>query len=445
MAGWPAKKNVSFLAVYPIYDNDGDPVSGAASLDTEVSIDGGTFTDATNEAAEIATNSGLYKITLTLTEMNGDVIAIITKTSTSNAKTAVNVIYTSTRQIDDLAFPATSGRSMVVDAAGLVDANTVKLGPTGSGTAQTARDVGASVLVSVGTGAGQINVASGKVPATLAAADVTGNVASDLKAITAGVDFSATMKASINTEADTAASDYGALKPTVASRTLDVTATGEAGIDWANIGSPTTVVGLSGTTVKTATDVETDTADIQSRLPAALVSGRIDASVGAMAASVMTAAALAADAGEEIADAVWDEARSGHTGAGSFGEGQASVQGNVTGSVGSVATGGITSGSFASGAITAAAIASDAIAAAKIATDAINKIADGVLSRDVDQAEGTAAIHSLLSAVLKAVSKVIDDSGTLKTYRTDGTTLHMSQALTTDANNEPIDSVAVAA
>lgn len=86
------------------------------------------------------------------------------------------------------------------------------------------------------------------------------------------------------------------LQPTVAGRTLDVTAGGEAGIDWANIGSPTTVVGLSGTTVKTATDVEADTQDLQSRLPAALVSGRIDASVGAMASGVLTASAIAADA-----------------------------------------------------------------------------------------------------------------------------------------------------
>ncbi len=38
-----------------------------------------------------------------------------------------------------------------------------------------------------------------------------------------------------------------------------------------------------------------------------------------------------------IADSVWDEARSAHTTAGTFGEGLASVQGNVTGSVGSVA------------------------------------------------------------------------------------------------------------
>lgn len=41
----------------------------------------------------------------------------------------------------------------------------------------------------------------------------------------------------------------GLLAPTVAGRTLDVSATGEAGLDWANIGSPTTSVALSGTSV----------------------------------------------------------------------------------------------------------------------------------------------------------------------------------------------------
>lgn len=43
-----------------------------------------------------------------------------------------------------------------------------------------------------------------------------------------------------------------------------------------------------------------DTNDIQTRLPAALVSGRIDASVGAMAANVMTAAAAASDLTTEL-------------------------------------------------------------------------------------------------------------------------------------------------
>jgi hypothetical protein len=46
--------------------------------------------------------------------------------------------------------------------------------------------------------------------------------------------------------------------------------------------------------------VQGDTDNIQTRLPVALVGGRMDASVGAMAADVLTAAALAADAVTEI-------------------------------------------------------------------------------------------------------------------------------------------------
>lgn len=53
--------------------------------------------------------------------------------------------------------------------------------------------------------------------------------------------------------------------------------------------------------IKTVVDaIEVDTQDIQSRIPAALVSGRMDASVGAMAADTVTASALAADAVTEI-------------------------------------------------------------------------------------------------------------------------------------------------
>lgn len=55
-----------------------------------------------------------------------------------------------------------------------------------------------------------------------------------------------------------------------------------------------------GGAAQTAGDIIGDTNDIQSRLPAALVGGRMDASVGAMAANTLTASALAADAVTEI-------------------------------------------------------------------------------------------------------------------------------------------------
>lgn len=157
------------------------------------------------------------------------------------------------------------------------------------------------------------------------------------------------------------------LQATTLANKLDVSSGGEAGLDWANIGSPTTVVGLSGTTVKTATDVETDTQDIQARLPAALVGGRMDSSVGAMANNVLTAAAInadaitaakvAADVGTEIGTAVWATATRELTAldedntaidlnatavgsvAGAVGSVTGNVGGNVVGSVGSVTAG----------------------------------------------------------------------------------------------------------
>lgn len=47
------------------------------------------------------------------------------------------------------------------------------------------------------------------------------------------------------------------LVPTVAGRTLDVSAGGEAGLDWANIGTTNATQNLSATTIKTATDIAT--------------------------------------------------------------------------------------------------------------------------------------------------------------------------------------------
>lgn len=53
----------------------------------------------------------------------------------------------------------------------------------------------------------------------------------------------------------------------------------------------------TGTTLQGELDgIQADTEDIQTRLPASLVSGRMDASVGAMAANVLTATAIADDA-----------------------------------------------------------------------------------------------------------------------------------------------------
>ena len=86
-------KNQAYRVTFPILDADGDLVSGATALDTEVSKDAGAFTDCTNEATEIATTSGMYYLDLTATEMNADTVALIVKTTTSGAKTTPMVLY----------------------------------------------------------------------------------------------------------------------------------------------------------------------------------------------------------------------------------------------------------------------------------------------------------------------------------------------------------------
>lgn len=80
------------------------------------------------------------------------------------------------------------------------------------------------------------------------------------------------------------------------------TTVAQTGDAFARLGAPAGAsVSADVAAVKAQTAaIEVDTQDIQTRLPAALVSGRIDASVGAMAANVITDTALASSAVTEI-------------------------------------------------------------------------------------------------------------------------------------------------
>jgi hypothetical protein len=86
-------KNKAFRVTFPIFDADGDLVTGATTPDSEISKDGGTFVDCTNEATEIATASGMYFLDLTATEMNADCVVIVVKTATAGAKSTPIVLH----------------------------------------------------------------------------------------------------------------------------------------------------------------------------------------------------------------------------------------------------------------------------------------------------------------------------------------------------------------
>lgn len=282
---------VPWAVTFPMLDADGDLVTGATTPDAEVSKNGDTFADCTNESVEIATTSGVYYLLLTGAEMTADIVTVIAKSATVGMKTTVLTFYP--RKLVSLRAATAAGGaagSITLDASasavddfynaclvvGVLDSATearIITDYTGSTkvaavtpnwnttpdsddtftvylpegrqinqanvthvaeTAQTARDIGASVLLSNGTGTGQVKLASGY-----------------------------------------------------------------AAITWADIAAPTTTVNLSGTTMKTATDVATaiaalnniSAAQVNSECDIALadvgltttVTGRVDAAVSTRA------------------------------------------------------------------------------------------------------------------------------------------------------------------
>ena len=94
------------------------------------------------------------------------------------------------------------------------------------------------------------------------------------------------------------------LTPTTAGRTLDVSAGGEAGLDWANIGSPTTAQNLSATNI----DVDQVVASVSGAVGSVTgavgsVTGAVGSVTGAVG-SVTADVTLAAAEENAIADAV---------------------------------------------------------------------------------------------------------------------------------------------
>lgn len=190
MADYPPKKNAAFVFYISLISQSNTKIAQAnptlAAGDVKAAVDDAAPANLTTLPVVDADFTKRVKVSLSAAEMNGDNITVIFSDAAGAEWCDLTVnIQTVTRQIVDLAYPATSGRSMVVDAAGLVDANAVKVGPSGTGTAQTAGDI-----------IGDTNDIQARLPAALTG----GRMDSSLGAIAVGVDLSATMKASVNAE-----------------------------------------------------------------------------------------------------------------------------------------------------------------------------------------------------------------------------------------------------
>lgn len=235
-----------------------------ASGDVKISKDGGAAATATNAPSAITMgNTAMWKLTLTATEMQAaQIMVTMGDAATKAVEDQMIIIETYGNASGQHAFDLgtaitapTNFSSMSIDGSGRVDVIKV------AGTSQTARDLGASVLISSGTGTGQLDVTSGVIKANLA--QILGTALTE----TAG-QIAAGFKKLFD----------------VASPVFTLLSVNQTGDSYARIGAP---AGASASA---------DIAAVKAVLPSALVSGRIDASVGAMAANVLTAAAINADA-----------------------------------------------------------------------------------------------------------------------------------------------------
>jgi hypothetical protein len=298
------KRAVAYRVVFPILDADGDLVTGATGLDSEISVDQGTFVDCTNEATEIATASGMYYLDLTSAEMTGDCISVIIKTTSSGAKTTPIVLYP--EEAGDIRVDATmiSGDATAADnleaaadgtGFNLGGGSVVAASVTGAVGSVAADGITASSIATDALGA--LELAAG------AASEIATAVRTELAVELARIDAAITTRlasAGYTAPDNSTVSSISALLTTVATYVDTEVAAILAAVD-TEVGAIKAVTDALPN-AGALTTIQADLDDIQTRLPAALVSGRVDASVGAMAADVVTASALAADAVDEILD-----------------------------------------------------------------------------------------------------------------------------------------------
>jgi len=112
-------KGLAYRLYFALYDADRDLVSGGASdtPDSQISKDGGTSADCTNEMTEVATSTGHYYIDLTATEMNAAHIGFIAKTATAGTKTTYIDIYPSLEVIERGTAQASTASTLVLRAS----------------------------------------------------------------------------------------------------------------------------------------------------------------------------------------------------------------------------------------------------------------------------------------------------------------------------------------
>jgi hypothetical protein len=337
------RKNVAYRVYLPIHDADGDLVTGAAGLDSEVSKDGGAMADCTNEATEIG-SSGMYYLDLTATEMDADAVVIVVKTSTSGAKTTPIVLYPEEAgdirvDVVQISGDATAADNLESYTDGTtpmpVNATQISGDAVAADNLESYLDGSARMPVNVAQFGGSNLTSSGGIPSVNAAqisgdttaadnleaaldgtggvtitaaltGNVTGNLSGSVGSIAAGGLTAASIGADAFTAAKFAADVTTEFQSGLATAAALATVAGYLDTEIADIKAKTdnlpsdpadasVVAGLIAAVEAKVDSVQSDTNDIQTRLPAALVGGRMSSDLGSISGS--TAAADAAEEG----------------------------------------------------------------------------------------------------------------------------------------------------
>lgn len=320
-----ALKNSAYRFYFAVRKNDGTLITTWTGMDSEVSLDGAAFADCTNEATEIGT-TGCGYIDFTAAEMNAD--AVIYKLTVTNTGALPLVITffpeeTGDINVDVTAFGGTAGTF----ASGRAEVNASHAAGTawGSG-AITAASIAADAITDAKV-ASDVTIASvtGAVGSvTGAVGSVTGNVGGSVASVATGGITAASFAANainaakldpdVTTELQAGLATAAALAVVdgiVDDILLDTAEIGTAGAGLTNINLPNQTMDIVGNiTGNLSGSVGSVTGAV----------GSVTGAVGSVGTDGITAASLAADAGTEIASAVFARAFSAAYGSLTFDE-----------------------------------------------------------------------------------------------------------------------------
>ncbi len=252
-----------------------------AAGDFQVSTDGSAFTNLDSIPVVTPASGVMVKLTLSIAEMTGDNVTVKCIDAAGGEWDDLMLsVHPATRKLEDLGFPTTSGRSLDVSLGGEAGVDWANVGSPTTAVDLSGTDIQLCDTVTVNTdvrgtdSAALASVCTEVRLAELAAANLPTDIAAVKTDTAATLVDTADMQPKIGTPATDVSADIAAVKVDTAATLVD-----------------------TGTTIPaTITTLQSDTDDIQTRLPAALVGGLMSSDVTAISTSTDAADKLEASA-----------------------------------------------------------------------------------------------------------------------------------------------------